>query len=58
MAALVASLKGKVLVKIGDNEPVEIGTIDIPINLSTSLPAPPPFGAVYRPRGPVEEMGQ
>lgn len=36
MAAIAAHLTGRVLVQFGDGEPVEIGTIEVPIHVSTS----------------------
>lgn len=39
MAATVATLHGKVLIQIGDGEPVEVGTVDIPIRVGT-VPEP------------------
>lgn len=57
MAAIAATITGVVLIKVGDAEPVEVGTVKIPIHASTS-PAvtyrggqPPEGGSgVSRPR--------
>lgn len=38
MAIIMAKITGRVLVQIGDGEPVEIGTIEIPIE--GKLPTP------------------
>lgn len=35
MAALIASIKGRVLIQVADMEPVEVGTIEIPIHVGT-----------------------
>ena len=43
--AIIQKLTGRVLIQVGDNEPVEIGTVEIPIELST---APKKVGPVYR----------
>lgn len=37
--AAVAKMTGRVLVQFGDDEPVEVGTVEIPINVST-VPSP------------------
>lgn len=34
MAAILGTIKGKVLVQIADGEPIEVGTIEIPIELA------------------------
>ncbi len=36
MAAILATIKGKVLIQLEDREPVEVGTVDIPIHASSS----------------------
>lgn len=43
MALTVATMKAALLLRIGDGEPVEIGTIDIPIEftLTPNTPTPP-----------------
>lgn len=38
MAAVIATLKGKVLLQFGDAEPVEVGTVEIPIHAGTEHP--------------------
>lgn len=40
MAAILATLTSRVLLQIGDNEPVEVGTIDIPIHATISHEEP------------------
>lgn len=35
MAAVIATLKGKVLLQFGDAEPVEVGRVEIPIHAGT-----------------------
>lgn len=35
MAAIVATIKGKVLIQIEGSEPVEVGEVEIPIHVST-----------------------
>ncbi|WP_165875390.1 hypothetical protein [Microbacterium sp. PI-1] len=35
MAAIISTIKGKVLIQVGDSEPVEVGTVEIPIHVST-----------------------
>jgi hypothetical protein len=35
MAAIAATLTGKVLIQIGEGEPVEVGTVEIPIHVDT-----------------------
>lgn len=35
MAVLATTLTGTVLIKIGDDEPVEVGTVEIPIHVDT-----------------------
>jgi hypothetical protein len=40
--ALIQKLVGKVLIQIGDNAPVEIGTVEIPIELSIEPKKPAP----------------
>lgn len=37
MSAIVGTLTGKVLIQIADGEPVEVGTVDIPIHVSTTI---------------------
>lgn len=39
MAITVNTLTGKVLVQIGDNEPIEVGTIEIPIQIGVAKPS-------------------
>jgi len=36
MAAIAATLTGRILIQIGDSDPVEVGTVDIPIHVSTA----------------------
>lgn len=36
MAAVIATIKGKVLIQIPGSEPVEVGEVEIPIHVSTS----------------------
>ncbi|OIU88648.1 hypothetical protein [Microbacterium sp. AR7-10] len=38
MAANVATITGKVLIQIADGEPVEVGTVEIPIYVGTERP--------------------
>ena len=40
MSAIVGTLTGKVLIQIADGEPVEVGTVDIPIHVSTTINKP------------------
>lgn len=35
MAAVIATIKGKVLIQMEGMEPVEVGTVEIPIHVST-----------------------
>jgi hypothetical protein len=35
MAAIIATIKGKVLIQIEGSEPVEVGEVEIPIHVST-----------------------
>lgn len=35
MAAIVSTIKGKVLIQVEGSEPVEVGTVEIPIHVST-----------------------
>jgi len=35
MAAIAATLTGRVLVQFGDADPVEVGTIEVPIHVDT-----------------------
>lgn len=36
MAVIAGTLTGKVLIQIGESEPVEVGTIEIPLHLGPS----------------------
>lgn len=36
MAAIITTIKGKVLIQLPGSEPVEVGEIEIPIHASTS----------------------
>jgi hypothetical protein len=36
MAAIITTIKGKVLIQIPGSEPVEVGEVEIPIHASTS----------------------
>ena len=36
MAAIVSTIKGKVLIQVEGSEPVEVGEVEIPIHASTS----------------------
>lgn len=45
MPATIGSIKGKVLIQIGDNDPVEVGAIDIPLRLETPRVGPTIRGA-------------
>lgn len=36
MAAIIATIKGKVLIQLPGSEPVEVGEVEIPIHASTS----------------------
>lgn len=40
MAAIIATLKGKVLIQIAGGEPVEVGTVEIPIHTGTAAAKP------------------
>ncbi|MBO9704168.1 MAG: hypothetical protein J7474_01440 [Arthrobacter sp.] len=46
VAQPVHTITGKVLIQVGDREPVEVGTIDIPLQI-----VPLEKGPVYRPSG-------
>ena len=45
MPATIGSIKGKVLIQIGDHDPVEVGAIDIPLRLETPRVGPTMRGA-------------
>lgn len=38
MAAVIATITGKVLIQIAGSEPVEVGTVEIPIHVGTERP--------------------
>ncbi len=44
--ATLATIKGRVLVQIGENEPIEVGTIEIPINIVTEPTKKPHYRVV------------
>lgn len=44
--ATINAVSAKVLIQIGDNEPIEVGTLDIPITLTLGPDKKP--GPVYR----------
>lgn len=50
MAALAATLTGRVLIQIGDGEPVEVGTVEIQIHVGTARPS------VTREAAPAERV--
>ena len=39
--AKVGNITGKVLIQIGDNDPVEVGTVEIPVNVDFADSAKP-----------------
>lgn len=60
MAALIATIKGKVLIQLPGSEPVEVGEVEIPIHASTSaMPKtrPPHGGSGISRRGPDGTAG-
>lgn len=44
--ATLATIKGRVLVQIGDNEPIEVGTIEVPIDIVTEPSKKPNYRGV------------
>ena len=41
MAATIGTFPIKILAQVGDAEPIEIGTYEVPINIGTATPAHP-----------------
>lgn len=39
--AIISNIKAKVLIQVGDGDPVQIGEVEIPVELSVSEPAKP-----------------
>lgn len=46
--ATLATIKGRVLVQIGDNEPIEVGTIEVPIDIVTGPSKKPGYRGATR----------
>lgn len=52
--AIISNIKAKVLIQVGEMEPVQIGEVEIPVELSVSEPAKPT--PTYRDAGPQVVM--
>lgn len=48
--AVISNIKAKILIQVGEMEPVQIGEVEIPVELTVSEPAKP--APTYRSAGP------